>query len=244
MPRPPRIIVPGIPFHVVQRGNDRNPTFFEHDDYRAYLLLLAKIARRYQTIVHAYVLMTNHVHLLLTSNREDGISRTMQQLGSSYTRRVNKLYERTGTLWEKRFSSCPVQTDRYCLACYRYIELNPVRAGIVKRPQAYRWSSYHENTGREPWRVVRPHATYLALARTRQARCEAYARLFDDVLPDAALEQIRTSTGSGIPLGSDAFRAGLEQRAGRAIGARKRGRPRAKKGSEPFSPEKGSDPFF
>jgi putative transposase len=227
MPRPPRISIPGVPLHVVQRGNDRNRTFFANDDYRAYLLLLAKISRRYQTAVHAYVLMTNHVHLLLTSSREDGISRTMQQLGSSYSRRINTRYERTGTLWEKRFDSCPVDTDRYCLACYRYIELNPVRAGIVDRPEAYRWSSHRENIGLRTWRIVRPHASYLALARGREARCDSYATLFNDVLLPSVVKMIRRSTSSGFPLGDETFRNGIAQQTGRTIGSGRRGRPRA-----------------
>jgi len=229
MPRPPRISLPGLTCHIVQRGNDRNRTFFSDEDYRTYLLLLKRISRRYETSVHAYVLMTNHVHLLMTSKQQDGLSRTMQQVGSSYTRHVNDRYERTGTLWEGRFRSSPVDSDFYCLACYRYIELNPVRAGMVSSPGEYRWSSYNENAGRRAPSVVEPHDSFLAIASASDERASCYRAIVNDQLPDKTISAIRRATSSGMPIGDETFRKAIEQRSGTVIGRRQRGRP-SKKG--------------
>ena len=209
MPRPARLCVPGIPFHVVHRGNDRKPTFFAQSDYQAYLDLLVRACERYQTTVHAYVLMTNHVHLLMTSALAQGISRTMQFLGSNYVRRINEQYERTGTLWEGRFRSSPVDTEFYCLACYRYIELNPVRAGIVEAPEDYRWSSHLENIGKRTPSIVEPHPCFLALSNSRVERTDRYRALVRLQLPKIAIESIRLGTKNGAPVGSDDFKKRL-----------------------------------
>jgi putative transposase len=240
MPRPPRINVPNVTLHIVQRGNDRNRTFFDADDYRAYLLLLSSISRRFDTSVHAYVLMSNHVHLLMTSRLPGGVSATMQQLGSSYARHINRRYERTGSLWEGRFRSSPVDTDFYCLACYRYIELNPVRAGIVTRPDDYAWSSYRENTGRRALAIVEQHPSFVAMGRSEELRILAYRALVAEALSTEAIGQIRMGTVSGRPVGSPKFVESLEQRSGLDLSQRSRGRPKnlrsANKGAlTPFS---------
>jgi REP-associated tyrosine transposase len=223
MPRPARLCVPGIPFHVVHRGNDRKPTFFSQEDYQAYLDLLVRSCKRYATTVHAYVLMTNHIHLLMTSTLADGISRTMQFLGSNYVRRINERYERTGTLWEGRFKSSPVDTEFYCLACYRYIELNPVRAGIVEGPEDYRWSSYLENVGKRTPPLVEPHPCFLALSNSKAERIDRYRALVRLQLPHIAMESIRLGTRNGAPVGSDDFKRRLTK-----VGS-------TKVGSEPLS---------
>jgi putative transposase len=225
MPRPPRISFPGILLHVVQRGNNRNRTFFDDEDRRTYLLLLRRISERYETSIHAYVLMSNHVHLLMTSGRKDGIALTMQQLGSSYARHVNKRYGRTGTLWEGRYRSAPVDSDFYCLACYRYIELNPVRAGIVSRPEDYRWSSHRENIGRRALSIVKPHASFLAIAASSDRRVQCYRELFSEQLPETTLKAIRGGTCTSTPVGSEQFQRALEKRSGSPIASGKRGRP-------------------
>ncbi len=226
MPRPPRISVPNVTLHVVQRGNDRKRTFFDADDYRAYLLLLSSISRRFDTSVHAYVLMSNHAHLLLTSRLPGGISATMQLLGSSYTRHINRRYERTGTLWESRFRSSPIDNDFYCLACYRYIELNPVRATIVTKPDHYAWSSYRENTGRRALAIVDPHPSFLAIGSSEEQRILAYRAIVAEALSTEAIRQIRLGTASGRPVGSPKFLESLEQKSGLDLSERRRGRPR------------------
>ena len=137
MPRPNRLNLPGVPQHVTQRGNNRQACFFEDADYRLYLSLLAAACQRHQCTVHAYVLMTNHVHLLITPQFAQGVSLLMRDLGRDYVRQVNQAYRRTGTMWEGRFKSSLVDSEDYCLACYRYIELNPVRANMVAHPREY-----------------------------------------------------------------------------------------------------------
>jgi putative transposase len=221
MSRLPRIRVPGVTFHVVQRGNDRQRTFFVDDDFRSYLYLLNLCSRRYETSVHAYVLMTNHVHLLVTSKLPDGISRTMQHLAAGYARRINDRYRRTGSLWEGRFRSSPIETEFYCLACYRYIELNPVRAGMVATPAEYRWSSYRENVGRRSPSIVTPHPCYLLLGRTPAVRHERYRGLVHEYLPDRAIAAIRHGMSKGLPVGAESFSRRLEAETGIPFGPRR-----------------------
>jgi putative transposase len=157
MARKPRIALAGYAQHVVQRGNNRQATFFAEADYRYYLDCLAEASAKYDCALHAYVLMTNHVHLLVTPNQTDGIARMMQSVGRRYVQYVNYCNKRSGTLWEGRYKASLVQSERYLLVCSRYIELNPVRAGMVTRPEAYRWSSYRANALGE-W-VFRPNVT-------------------------------------------------------------------------------------
>lgn len=155
MPRPPRPDLAGVPQHVIQRGNDRQACFFHEDDRLTYLTLLREAALRHGCDVHAYVLMTNHVHLLVTPVEKGAVSRMMQTLGRNYVTHVNARYRRTGTLWEGRYKSCLVDSEDYVLACYRYIELNPVRAGMVETPSEYQWSSHRCNASDEPNPLVR-----------------------------------------------------------------------------------------
>ncbi len=174
MPRRARIAVPGIPWHIIQRGNNRSACFYAQQDYRRYLETLADMASRYDCEVHAYVLMTNHVHLLLTPARKDSASLLMKHLGQCYVQYINRHYRRSGTLWEGRFRSCLAQRDEYVLACYRYIELNPVRAGMVAHPRAYPWSSYQCNAQGRVNRLMTPHDDYDRLGRSdseRRAAC-------------------------------------------------------------------------
>jgi putative transposase len=226
MARPPRITAANVTFHVVHRGNDRGRTFFDDDDFRTYLLLLRRISDRYSTQVHAYVLMTNHVHLLMTARVSGGISRTMQHTASAYGRYINDRYQRTGTLWEGRFRSSPVDNDYYCLACYRYIELNPVRAGMVALPEDYRWSSFRENVGRRALSIVVPHDSFLALADGPESRRAAYAEIVSSGIADETIEAIRQNTAKGIPIGAPSFHQSIADLAGVDLGQRHRGRPR------------------
>ena len=230
MPRGPRTIVPHVALHLVQRGVNREPCFFAPAHYADYLRLLARFAGEYGCSIHAYCLMTNHVHLFLTPHREDACARLMKQLNQCYVQRLNKSTGRTGTLWEGRSHSALVASDGYALACYRYIELNPVRAGIVPHPGAYAWSSYRANAegGSDP--LVSPHDTYLALSDSAETRAPAYRGLFDTDLSDSDIADIRKATRGG-------YRVGEKRRS--------RGRPpRKENGVRPQSERKwGTSPI-
>jgi putative transposase len=226
MPRKPRFFVAGLPVHLVQRGNNRAPTFFADEDRRKYLGWLGEAAERWDCALHAYVLMTNHVHLLMTPADDDGISRAMQYVGRRYVPHINRSRNRTGTLWEGRFKSSLVQTDAYLLACYRYIELNPVRAGLVAAPGDYPWSSYACNALGRDDPLLTPHDDYLGLGRSDDARRAAYRRLFEMALETGLIGEVRECLQTGTPLGDAGFRRQIERRLGRPVGFAKRGRPR------------------
>jgi len=206
MPRPRRISIPGYPHHVVQRGVNKQRSFFHEDDYLRYLGELGEAALKQGVEVHAFALMTNHVHLLLTPTSEDGMSLIMQSIGRSYVTYVNKRHERTGSLWEGRFKCSLVDTDNYCLACYRYIDLNPLRAAIVADPADYQWSSFRHNALGERCDFLTPHPTYLALGADKQSRLASYRRLIKSSLDSEDIRQIRFGIQKGTPVGSDRFR--------------------------------------
>ena len=227
MARQPRIDLAGIPQHIIQRGNNREPCFFAVADRQCYLKWLHMAAEKYGGLVHAYVLMTNHVHLLATGNERGALSRMMQSLGRRYVRYVNSNYHRTGTLWEGRYKSSLVDSDRYLLTCYRYIELNPVRAGFAKTPGDYRWSSFHHNARGVRNAVVTPHTTYLSLGKSAAARQSAYRALFRKPIGDD-IEAIRTHVAQGKPLGSETFRNQVEAVLNRRVRLARLGRPREK----------------
>ncbi len=211
MPRKPRMYLAGLPFHVIQRGNNRNKVFFADKDYSNYLDYLQDACRRYRVAVHAYVLMTNHVHLLMTPESEDGISRVMQSLGRRYVQHINVKYGRTGTLFEGRHKACPVDSDSYFLTCMRYIELNPVRAGMVAHPAGHRWSSYRANALSESNLIVTPHLVYLALGNNSSKRLDAYLRLFEQPIVDADIDRIRKAIQFSMPLGNQNFERQVEK---------------------------------
>jgi putative transposase len=217
--------VPGLPYHLVQRGNNREACFLETETYQFYLELWKEASRRYGVEVHAYCLMTNHIHFLATPGRSSAISDTLKVVGSRYAQYVNRRYRRTGTLWEGRHRSSLIQSERYLLSCYRYIELNPVRAGMVERPEEYRWSSYGVNAwGDESW--LTPHEEYVRLGDSREARCHAYRELFKHQLSEADLHAIRKAAHYCQPVGDDRFRQQIEERYGLKLGQMKRGRPK------------------
>lgn len=225
MPRRPRIRVPDLPQHLVQRGVNREPCFFAEEDYHCHLHWLKKSAADCRCAIHAYVLMTNHVHLLVTPATPNGASRLMQSVGRRYVQYINRTYRRTGTLWEGRFKSSVVQEKRYFLLCSRYIELNPVRAGMVSDPGHYLWSSYrHNGLGQADERLT-PHAEYLALGRTDHDRQATYRALFRTELDEAAVADIRLALGQGQPLGNNRFSASLCDAAGVRRTQARRGRP-------------------
>jgi putative transposase len=219
--------LPGQPYHVVQRGNNREACFLEPENYQYYLELWEEVSRRYGLAVHAWCLMTNHIHFLATPSGVDGLSNTLRVVGSRYAQYINRKYRRTGTLWEGRHRSSLVQSERYFLTCSRYIELNPVRAGLVKRPEEYRWSSYGVNAwGDGSW--LQSHEEYLRLGRTREARCQAYRALFNVSLSEENLHLIRKAAHYCQPVGDDRFRQQIEEKYGIKPGQMKRGRPRRK----------------
>jgi len=224
MPRKPRMYLPGVPFHVIQRGNNRGNCFFSDSDYRVYLDCLGDASRRYGLDVHAYVLMTNHVHLLMSPEREDSISRAMQSIGRRFVQHINRSYGRTGTLWEGRHRASPVDQDRYLLSCMRYIELNPVRAKMVQTAGEYHWSSYLCNAHNVPSLLVSRHRLFEALGCDEESRANAYRALFDKLPGKDDLKLIRRSVHLSMPTGDDHFHRQIEQALGRAVGYSRRGR--------------------
>jgi putative transposase len=243
MARQPRPVLPGIALHVVQRGNDRLDCFRRDGDYMLYHTHLRELAEQLGCSVHAYCLMTNHVHLLLTPPAADALAALMRNLGQRYVQRFNRAYKRTGTLWEGRFRSFPVDSARYVLACYRYIEQNPLRAGMVTAPAEYPWSSYHANAGLRADPLVTPHAEYLALSADPPKRALAYRELVEGTLAQDDLDRIRESAQNGMPLGGESFKAKLEIGLGRRLGRAKPGRPKLGSGpSFPAEEEFGPDP--
>jgi putative transposase len=206
MARRLRYILPGVAVHVVQRGVDRAACFRGDADYLVYLSHLRQLSLKHGCAVHAYCLMTNHVHLLLSPATADCCAWLMRDLGRRYVPYFNRRHKRTGTLWEGRFRSCIVESARYVLACYRYIELNPVRAGMVGQAAAYIWSSHAANSGALPDRSLSPHAEYEALSADQDKRASEYRTLFADQMDEASLRAIRDATNSGYPLVSESFK--------------------------------------
>jgi putative transposase len=226
MARQPRLDLPGVPQHIVQRGNDRSACFAAPVDYGQYLQELREAAAKHSCAVHAYVLMTNHVHLLVTPAESGAVSRMMQAIGRRYVGSFNSRYRRTGTLWEGRFKAALVDTARYVLACYRYIELNPVRALMVKDPSGYAWTSYHANASGQSNPIVTPHETYLALGVDNDARQVAYRAWVTGTLDETEWAELRQHTQQQRAWGSDRFRQQVEAFTLRAATVRPRGRPR------------------
>jgi putative transposase len=223
MARLPRICLPGIPQHIIQRGNNRQACFVSERDFSAYAYWLEEFSRKYHVAIHAWVFMTNHVHLLTTSSTEAGISKMMQMLGLQYVRYFNNTYQRSGTLWEGRFKSCVVDAEEYLLVCQRYIELNPVRAGMVSAPEEYAWSSYRANGLGKHTKLWSPHPAYQQLGANPEERIKAYQQLFRGHLDTTTISQIRLATNSGMAIGNDRFRSKIEKVTGRRVTPVKRG---------------------
>lgn len=232
MPRRARLAVPSIPWHIIQRGNNRCACFYADDDYLLYLHYLRELAEKFDCALHAYVLMTNHVHLLLTPQRTDGAALLMKQLGQRYVQAINRTYRRSGTLWEGRFRSCLARSEDYVLACSRYIELNPVRADMVKHPRQYRWSSYRANAEGRANALLTPHDLYNRLGKSAASRQEAYRGLFKAHMDEDMLDQIRNATNGNYVLGSTRFQEEIGRMLGRRVIKGRAGRPAVEKGFE------------
>jgi putative transposase len=226
MARLPRPDLAGIPQHVVQRGNNRLPCFLDDEDRQRYLQCLRQSLLRFGCRLHAYVLMSNHVHLLLTPDAPGAVSRLMHAFARNYVGLFNGRHGRTGTLWEGRYKACLVDSGPYFLACSRYIELNPVRAWMVAQPEDHPWSSHGANALGRADSLLSPHPEYLALGADPASRAATYRALFAEALPDELVNEIRNYLGQQKALGTDRFRSWVEARTGRFQTVRRVGRPR------------------
>jgi putative transposase len=239
MPRRPRIKLVNVPQHIVQRGVNREPCFFAEEDYHCYLHWLEEAAADWRCAIHAYVLMTNHVHLLMTPGTPDGPAKLMQSIGRRYVQYVNRMCRRSGTLWEGRYKSSAVQTEDYLLLCQRYIELNPVRAGMVNDPGQYRWSNYRHNGLGQDDRRLTHHSLYKALGRDDVSRLAAYRGLFRSELDQEAVAGIRLALMQRQPLDGVRFKEAINSVTGIRRTQARRGRP--KKGPEEVCMENQTD---
>ncbi|MEP5765564.1 MAG: transposase [Halieaceae bacterium] len=226
MARRPRFAPAGYAQHVIQRGNNRQTIFCCDHDRALYTRWLRDYAEEYEVAIHAWVYMSNHVHLLVTPDQADGLSLTMQALGRRYVRYFNRKYERSGTLFEGRFRSCLVADRGYLLACCRYIEMNPVRAGIVEFPEDYLWSSYGSNALGLKSSLISPHKSYLALGASQEQRQRAYRGLFVAREGDLSIEEIRLATNKGLAFGGARFKDEFESIFACSVTPGPRGRPR------------------
>jgi putative transposase len=231
MPRRPRLDIPGIPLHITHRGVNRAAVFVDTDDFVRYRSALVECCARHGVLVHAYVLMTNHVHLLVSTRHVGGLSRAMSRLGQLYVPEFNRKHGRTGTLWEGRFKSCLVESERYLLAVYRYIELNPVRAAIVDAPESYPWSSVHANLGLRTDALVTPHPIFVELGLSGPECRQAYRSWLREGLSVVDLHAIRAHIRQERALGSPRFQEMVERTLNRPVACRPRGRPRKQRRS-------------
>jgi len=225
MARRARLLFAGVPQHIIQRGNNRQATFFADEDYRSYLDWLLEAVKKYDCRIYAYVLMTNHVHLLACEQRPYDLSRMMQHLGRRFVRYVNHVYRRSGTLWEGRFKASLVDAETYFLRCCRYIECNPVRARMVVHPGNYRWSSYRSHADGVPDRLLSSHDQFDRLGLTPETRQQAYRELFRTELDSSELAEIRNTANGGWPLGGERFKDEIEKALKCAARPPRRGRP-------------------
>ncbi len=226
MARLPRLDLPGIAQHIVQRGNNRLPCFLDDEDRRRYLHLLLEALLQTRCQLHAYVLMDNHVHLLVTPPQAGAVGRLMQTLGCQYVGQFNARHGRTGTLWEGRYKACLVDTDTYLLRCCRYIDLNPVRARITDDPISYRWSSCAALCGQRDDPLLTPHPAYVTLGSSTEARSQAYRTILREAVPDEDLEAIRLYLQQQRAWGRDDFQAMVQAKTQRFAGTRAAHRPR------------------
>ena len=225
MARLPRLTVPGYPHHLIQRGNNRQAIFATNADYETLLSMLDEDARRFEVELHAYVLMTNHFHLLVTPATQTGLPSLMQAIGRRYVRYFNQQQGRTGTLWEGRYRSTLIQADRYLLACMVYLDLNPVRAGIAATAKDYPWSSHRHYIGLHDDRLVTPHALWWSLGNTPFAREAGYAELVAAGISTPQQQALTDSALRGWALGAPDYVEELQKRTSRRVTQAKPGRP-------------------
>lgn len=225
MARLPRLIVPHQPHHVIQRGAGRQAVFVDDDDYLMFLKYLKDATRQFKVAIHAFVLMPNHIHLLASPSDQTGMARTMQWIGRFYVPYFNHKYARVGTLWQGRYKAAVVDSERYFLLCARYIELNPVRAGIAAQPEDYRWSSYRHHIGVLPDPLIAEHALFWALGNTPFAREAAYKALAEQAISATEVSALTDATLKGWAIGSEQFKTALEKQSHQRVRPQRRGRP-------------------
>jgi putative transposase len=223
MARLPRMAIPGQPQHIIVRGNNRSEIFCCDADYRFYLDKLQAACKKHDCQIHAYVLMTNHVHLLMTPFTETGLSKSMQMLGRYYVQYFNHCYQRTGTLWEGRYKATLIDSESYLLTCMRYIELNPVRAGMVADPAEYPWSSYRFNALGQSDDLVIPHSEFHRLGTDDSVRQAAYRALFHQSISETQINEIRDATNKAWALGDSRFKERIQLQLARRIEPSPRG---------------------
>jgi putative transposase len=226
MARLPRLIIPGQPHHLIQRGAGRQPVFLDDEDHLRFLRHVKEGARQFKVAVHAYVLMSNHFHLLVTPADATGLARMMQWIGRYYVPYFNLKYQRSGTLWQGRYRTAVIDSERYFMLCSRYIELNPVRAGIVATPTDYSWSSYRHHAGLAPDALITEHPLFWALGNTPFAREAAYRHLIEQTLTARDTTALTEATLKGWAVGSDGFKSMLAQQTGQRVAPLKPGRPK------------------
>ena len=223
MARLPRFIIPGLPQHVIVRGNNRSEIFRADADYLFFFEKLRAACEKYCCDIHAYVLMTNHAHLLITPSEALEVGKVMQMLGRYYVQYFNHRYERTGTLWEGRYKATLIDSENYLLTCMRYIELNPVRAKMASHPSEYPWSSYSFNAQGMADALVTPHAEYLRLGKSDAERQKAYRELFEYPISENTLDEIRKATNKAWVLGGSRFKQRMRKQLNRRIEPNVRG---------------------
>lgn len=228
MERLPRFSILDQPQHVIQRGNNHSIIFVADEDYSFFKECMLDATKRYDCDIHAYVLMTNHVHFLMTPHGSDSISKVFQSVGRRYVQYFNHAYRRTGTLWEGRYKATLIESERYLLTCYRYIELNPVRAGMVANPVDYPWSSHRYHVQGEPDFLIKDHPLYIALGPSENERWAAYEELFKSELDDVDVAAIREKTNKAWALGGEHFKNEIAMLTRRRIDPLPKGRPKGK----------------
>jgi len=229
MPRKARIVVPNTPHHIVQRGHNKQLVFVSDDDYQYYLENVFEWKEQLNCKIYAWYLMTNHIHLVINPGDEvDNLGKLMKRLAGKQTRYVNRLEKRTGSLWEGRYKSSPIETEAYLLACCRYVELNPVRAKMVKNPEDYHWSSYQEKTGLKEQKNMDSDACYLSLGNTQEKRMSRYKQWVESDVSEQEIKSIREAMQHGHPTGSQLFTESIEKKLGIRLSLNKPGRPKKK----------------
>jgi putative transposase len=229
MARLPRLVVPNQPHHVIQRGNDRRVVFSDVDDYTVFLEYLRDSAKIFNVAIHAYVLMPNHFHLLVTPFDAKGMGKMIQRIGRYYVPYFNKKYQRVGSLWQGRYKATVIDSEQYFMTCSRYIESNPVRANMVGNPADYPWSSYPHHIGVKADTLITEHSLYWSLGNTPFEREASYKELVDQALSDDAIATLSATTAKGWILGGDKFKAAMEQQIKRRVSPNKKGRPTKQK---------------
>ena len=229
MPRIARPVIPGMPHHIVHRGNNRQQIFYQEKDYLFLIKSIREAKKNFDCLLYAYCFMLNHIHMILVPKNIDGLSKMLKLVAGRYTRYINKNYERTGTLWEGRFKSSPIETERYLFGCTRYIEINPVRAQIVKHPAFYRWSSYSKKAVVKNDPILDLDPYYLELGRTPEEREHAYQEWFQQAPEEEEQDFISKCIRQCLPVGSKEFVDKICQKLGKDIKIRPRGRPKKEK---------------